>query len=93
MAPQARGQYLYGQDEAEHLLSGFPSVDVFIAHNSPRNMPERGTEIPIGFEAFTSYIERAQPRAFIHRHQHVNRDPLVGRTHAMGNYAQRRIHF
>ena len=56
-------------------------------------MPERGTEIPIGFEAFTSYIERAQPRAFIHRHQHVNRDPLVGRTHAMGNYAQRRIHF
>ena len=86
-----RGHYLYEQDEAERLLAGFPPVDVFIAHNSPRNMHERDTEVHVGFEAFNRYIERAQPRIFIHGHQHVNQDTLVGRTQVMGVFGQRRI--
>ncbi|MCX6927699.1 MAG: metallophosphoesterase family protein [Verrucomicrobia bacterium] len=85
------GHYLYDQEEAEHLLASFPSVDVFVAHNSPRSIHERDTEVHVGFEAFTRYIERAQPRLFIHGHQHVNQDTLVGRTQVMGIYGQRRI--
>lgn len=59
---------LYEQEEVERLLSGFPSVDVFVAYNSPRNIHERNTEVHVGFEAFNRYIERAQPRPFIHGH-------------------------
>jgi Icc-related predicted phosphoesterase len=86
-----RGHYLYEQEEAERLLAGFPTVDVFVAHNSPRNIHERDTEVHVGFEAFNRYIERAQPRLFLHGHQHVNQDTLVGRTQVMGVFGQRRI--
>jgi Icc-related predicted phosphoesterase len=86
-----RGHFLYEQEQAERLLDGFPPVDVFIAHNSPRNMHERDAAVHAGFEAFNRYIERAKPRLFIHGHQHVNQDTLVGRTHVMGIYGQRRI--
>ena len=85
------GHYLYEQDEAERLLAGFPPVNVFVAHNSPRNIHERDTEVHVGFEAFNRYIERAQPRLFIHGHQHVNQDTLVGRTRVVGVYGERRI--
>ena len=85
-----RGHYLYDQEEVEGLLAGFPSVDVFVAHNSPQNIHERDTEVHIGFEAFNRYIERAQPRLFLHGHQHVNQDTPVGHTQIMGVYGQRR---
>lgn len=62
------GHYLYEQEEVANLLVGFPTVDVFVAHNSPRNIHERDTEVHVGFEAFNNYIERAQPRLFIHGH-------------------------
>jgi uncharacterized protein len=86
-----RGHYLYDQEEVEDLLAAFPTVDVFVAHNSPRNIHERDTEVHVGFEAFNRYIERAQPRLFIHGHQHVNQDTLVGRTQVLGVFGQRRI--
>ena len=86
-----RGHYLYEQEEVADLLAGFPSVDVFLAHNSPRNIHERDTDVHVGFEAFNRYIERVQPRLFIHGHQHVNQDTLVGRTQVVGVFGQRRI--
>jgi Icc-related predicted phosphoesterase len=86
-----RGHYLYDQEEVEDLLASFPPVNVFVAHNSPRNIHERDMEVHVGFEAFNRYIERAQPRLFIHGHQHVNQDTLVGRTQIMGVYGQRRM--
>ena len=86
-----RGHYLYDQEEVEGLLAAFPTVDVFVAHNSPQNIHERDTEVHVGFEAFNRYIERAQPRLFLHGHQHVNQDTLVGRTQVMGVFGQRRI--
>ncbi len=85
------GHYLYDQEEVDYLLAGFPCVGVFVAHNSPRNIHERDMEVHAGFEAFNRYIERAQPRLFIHGHQHVNQDTLVGRTQVIGVFGQRRI--
>ena len=86
-----RGHYLYDQEEVEDLMAAFPTVDVFVAHNSPQNIHERDTEVHIGFEAFNRYIERAQPRLFLHGHQHVNQDTPVGHTQVMGVFGQRRI--
>jgi Icc-related predicted phosphoesterase len=82
---------LYEQDEAEQLLNSFPPVDVFVAHNSPRRIHERDTEVHVGFDAFVSYIERAQPRLFIHGHQHVNQETQLGSTRIIGVYGQMRL--
>ena len=84
-----RGHFLYEQDEVERQLARFPPVDVFVAHNSPRRVHDRDDEVHIGFEAFNSYIQRAQPRLFLHGHQHVNQETLVGCARVVGIYGVR----
>jgi Icc-related predicted phosphoesterase len=86
-----RGHYLYEQSEVEHLLAAFPPVDAFVAHNSPRHIHDREDDVHFGFEAFTHYIERAQPRVFIHGHQHIDRETVLGTTRIVGVYGQRRL--
>ena len=56
-----RGHFLYEQQEVETLLSDFPPLDVFIAHNSPRGIHDKDDDVHYGFEAFNRYIKRAQP--------------------------------
>jgi predicted phosphodiesterase len=87
-----RGHFLYEQDEVERQLAAFPPVDVFVAHNSPRRVHDRDDEVHFGFEGFNSYIRRVQPRLFLHGHQHVNQETLVGRTHVVGIYGVRTFH-
>lgn len=41
------------QAEVSDMLAGFPPVDVFIAHNSPRGVHDRDDEIHTGFDALT----------------------------------------
>lgn len=84
-----RGHFLYEQDEVERHLAAFPPVDVFVAHNSPRHVHDRDDEVHIGFEAFNSYIRRVQPLLFLHGHQHVSQETLVGRTRVVGIYGVR----
>ena len=38
----------------------------------------------MGFEAFNKYIARAQPRLFLHGHQHVDAETMAGATRVMG---------
>jgi Icc-related predicted phosphoesterase len=84
-----RGHFLYEQDEVERQLAVFPPADVFVAHNSPRHLHDRDDEVHIGFEAFNSYIRRVQPLLFLHGHQHLNQEALVGRTRVVGIYGVR----
>jgi Icc-related predicted phosphoesterase len=86
-----RGHFLYEQDEVVRLLAHFPAVDVFVAHNSPRHVHDRDDEVHLGFDAFTPYIQRAKPRAFIHGHQHVNRESRLGETRVIGVYGVKLI--
>jgi Icc-related predicted phosphoesterase len=86
-----RGHFLYDQDEVERLLVAFPPVDVFVAHNSPRHIHDRDDEVHFGFDAFVSYIRRAQPRFFFHGHQHINQETLVGNTRVIGVFGQQRF--
>jgi len=83
-----QGMYLYTQDQASRLLNKFPSVDVFIAHNSPWDVHERDKDVHQGFEAFINYIERVQPRYFFHGHQHVNQVTVIGETQIVGVYGE-----
>lgn len=86
-----RGHFLYEQKEAEKLLSSFPSVDVFVAHNSPRHVHDRKDEIHVGFDAFSSYIQRARPKFFLHGHQHLEVETVIGGTRVIGVYGQKRL--
>ena len=86
---KSRGHFLYEQEEVEHLMASFPPVDVFVAHNSPRHVHDRDDDVHFGFEAFVGYIERARPRWFIHGHQHVDQETVIGQTRVIGVYGQR----
>ena len=86
-----RSNYLYDQSEARRLLTGFPAVDVFVSHNSPRHVHDREDEVHFGFDACLEYIHRVQPRLFLHGHQHVNQETLVGTTRVLGVYGHKWI--
>lgn len=86
-----RGHFLYDQDEVERLLAAFPPVDVFVAHNSPRQVHDKEDDVHFGFDGFASYIQRAQPRLFLHGHQHVNRETQLGHTRIVGVYGAQRL--
>ena len=88
-----RGHHLYEQEEVTSALSAFPAVDVFVAHNSPRGIHERDTEVHQGFDAFLDYIDRAQPRFFLHGHQHVNRTSKLGGTNIVGVFGETVLNF
>ena len=88
-----RGNYLFEQDEVESLLSGFPAVDVFVAHNSPHHIHDRDDEVHHGFTAFNSYITRTRPRWFIHGHQHTNVESTLEGTKIVGIFGYRFLVF
>lgn len=70
------------------MLRHFPRVDVFVAHNSPRGVHERGGDTHQGFEGFLTYIESAQPRYFLHGHQHLRMVSRIGDTEIIGVFGE-----
>jgi Icc-related predicted phosphoesterase len=83
-----RGHHLFEPFEVTEALRSFPRVNVFVAHNSPRGYHERDSEVHQGFQAFTDYIDRAQPEYFIHGHQHCNQVSQRGGTTIVGVYGE-----
>jgi uncharacterized protein len=86
-----RGNYLFENSEVEGYLSGFPAVDIFITHNSPRLIHDREDDVHLGFAAFNRFIERAKPKLMLHGHQHQNVESLVGSTRVIGIYGYRQL--
>jgi uncharacterized protein len=72
-----RGNYLFENAEVERFLAGFPAVDIFVTHNSPRLVHDREDDVHLGFAAFNQYIQRAKPRLMLHGHQHENVESLI----------------
>ena len=79
----------FEQDEAGQLLKDFPAVDVFLAHNSPRMIHDRDDGTHLGFYAFNNYIQRARPKLFLHGHQHIDEQTLLGSTFIIGTFGHR----
>jgi metallophosphoesterase superfamily enzyme len=86
-----QGNHMYTQEQMHDLMADFPAVDVFIAHNSPRGIHERDAGIHQGFDAFLDYIDRIQPRYFLHGHQHCKTISYRGETCIMGVYGEKEI--
>jgi uncharacterized protein len=81
-----RGHFLYEQLEVTHWLSGFPAVNIFVSHNSPRYIHDQEDEVHCGFHGLRRYIERTQPRLLIHGHQHRNVETMISNTRVIGVY-------
>lgn len=62
------GRFLYDEYEVEQALAHFPPVDVFVAHNPPAGIHDCDDGVHNGFRAFRTYIQRCQPRYFLHGH-------------------------
>ena len=86
-----RGHYLYEQAEATDLLKGFPPVDIFVSHNSPRGIHDKEDGIHPGFDALNIHIQSAKPKLLIHGHQHLNIETGVMGTKVLGVYGHRLI--
>jgi Icc-related predicted phosphoesterase len=86
-----RGNYLFEDAEVGQLLAGFPAVDIFVTHNSPRSVHDREDDVHIGFVAFNQYIQRAKPKIMLHGHQHENVESLIDGTRVIGIYGYRQL--
>lgn len=84
-----RGNFLFDQSEVESALSTFPRVDVFVAHNSPFQVHDKDDEVHTGFVSFVSYIVKHRPKYFLHGHQHISKETMVGGTRVIGTYGYR----
>ena len=61
----------YTEDEARAFVDGLGYVDVFLAHANPQWVSDVSQGVAhAGFQAFASYINRAQPAHFFHGHLH-----------------------
>lgn len=83
-AYKANGHFLYTQAQMASAVADFPSVDIFLAHNSPAGIHERDQDVHQGFAAFGRYIEEKRPQFFLHGHQHVNAMTILGETKVIG---------
>jgi Icc-related predicted phosphoesterase len=83
------GNFLFEQSEVDVLLLKFPVVDIFVAHNSPREIHDREDDVHFGFEGFVAYIDRARPELFLHGHQHVHTETRRNMTRVIGTYGAR----
>ena len=86
---KSKGFYMYEQEAAMDLLKGFPPVDIFVSHNSPRGTHDREDGIHPGFDALRSYIQSAKPKLLIHGHQHIESETQVTGTKVLGVYGDR----
>ena len=86
-----RGHHLFEQAEVSGIMRGFPEVDIFVAHNSPRGIHERDGEVHQGFDGFVSYLDRVRPQLFIHGHQHLDITTVRGETAIVGVFGERVI--
>lgn len=81
-----KGHFLFDQNEATELLEGFPRVDIFLSHNSPRHIHDKEDGTHHGFEALVTYVREKQPNLFLHGHQHRNVETRVEMTRVVGVY-------
>jgi len=86
-----RGHFLYDQAEVERALAGFPPVQVFLSHNSPRGVHDQEDGVHYGFDGLNSYIGRSEPLLVIHGHQHAEKETVIGSTRVIGVFGYRLI--
>lgn len=68
---------MYTQEEATQMMAGFPSVDVFLSHCPPRGINDEEEIAHQGFDGLRQYLDRNQPKVWLHGHTYPTEDSLV----------------
>ena len=87
-----KGHHLYEQEEVQPDVEGIPEGRM----SSSRTIRllaihERDSDVHQGFRGFKDYIDRTQPRYFIHGHQHLNQVTSIGDTQVIGVFGEAEI--
>jgi Icc-related predicted phosphoesterase len=88
-----KGHHLYDDAEVTALLTGFPRVDVFVAHAPPEGIYGMDDGIHDGFTAFREYIEEEEPALFLHGHVHLNLETQLGGTLVVATRGSRMLEY
>lgn len=68
---------MYTQDEAEHLFTHFPYVDVLLTHSPPLGIHDEPNDpVHQGLSAIRNYVDKHQPKYVLHGHVYVSPDVL-----------------
>jgi predicted phosphodiesterase len=86
-----RGDFLYEQSEVDGFMQTFPPVDIFVSHNSPRDVHDKNDNVHTGFDGLLTYVRNHQPSLLIHGHQHTDKETIVDGTRVLGVYGYRWI--
>ena len=86
-----QGHYLYEQSEVNDFLRSFAPVNIFVSHNSPRDVHDKVDNVHAGFDGLLEYVYKHQPSLLIHGHQHIDKETMVGGTRVLGVYGYKRI--
>ncbi len=81
---------MYTEEEAGNLLTGFPYVDIMIAHSPPKGIHDEDDPAHQGLQALREYVERVQPKYFLHGHTYVStglKEDMLGATKVVHVYA------
>ncbi len=68
-----------------------PRVDIFLAHSPPRGIHDCQDTLHTGFSAFHTYIQKRQPRLFLHGHVERNEETVIGKTRVISVFGKRII--
>jgi len=74
------GRYQYTDEQVRKKLKNFSYVDIFIAHNPVAGIHDSNDNVHNGFSAFKEYIERTNPKLFLHGHVQKNQESYLGKT-------------
>ncbi|MBI3269277.1 MAG: metallophosphoesterase family protein [Planctomycetes bacterium] len=85
---KSRGRFQYDDAEVASLLAieEMPHVDVFVAHNPLAGLHDLPDDVHNGFPAFRAYVERHQPRYFLHGHSARPGEARLGATRVICVY-------
>jgi uncharacterized protein len=93
-APKVRGEarsHAFTERQVNWRMWWMPHVDIFLAHSPPRGIHDRQDPLHTGFRAFQTYIQKRQPRLFLHGHVERNEETLVGKTRVISVFGKRII--
>jgi hypothetical protein len=81
---------MFTEEEATELLKDFPYVDVMLAHSPPKGIHDEDDPAHQGLQALRDYVERVQPKYFLHGHTYVStgtQEDMLGTTKVVHVYA------
>ncbi|MBI3889379.1 hypothetical protein HY312_02285 [Candidatus Saccharibacteria bacterium] len=65
------------QDETWTMMSGFPTVNVFITHCPPRGVNDEEEVAHQGFDALREYVLKMKPKYLLHGHTYPTEETMI----------------